>query len=359
MSPFDPAADIGSFLSKPAFETYDAILRLEVGMRRRKFLGLVGGAAASWPLAVRAQQPDRMRRVALLVLYAESDPQGQTRAAAFRKGLESAGWTIGRNITVDYVWGSFSPDWTNSVTKELRRLAPDVVVVNSSTALQAIQLATAAPIVFIAVSEPVAQGFVASLSHPGGNMTGLTNLEPSMGGKWIGLLKEIAPQVKKIAFLYNPGNPGSKVTFQTAQPAAKAFSLDLADRPVLQPSDVEAVMTTLGAEPNGAVIVPPDPLTVGFRKQILDLATTYKLPVVSAIRSFADEGGLLAYGVHIPDLFRQAGGYVDRILKGSKPADMPVAQPVKFEMIINLKTAKALGLTVPTALLATADELIE
>ncbi|MBA3727251.1 MAG: ABC transporter substrate-binding protein [Armatimonadetes bacterium] len=329
-------------------------------MRRRKFLGLVGGAAASWPLAVRAQHPDRMRRVALLVLYAENDPQGQTRAAAFRQGLESAGWTIGRNITVDYVWGTFNPDWTNSVTKELRRLAPDVVVVNSSTALDAIQSAAAAtPIVFVAVSEPVAQGFVASLSHPGGNMTGLTNLEPSMGGKWIGLLKEIAPQVKKIAFLYNPGNPGSRVTFQTAQSAAKAFSLDLADRPVSQPSDVEAVMTALGGEPNGAVIVPPDPLTVGFRKQILDLASSYKLPVVSAIRSFADEGGLLAYGVHIPDLFRQAGGYVDRILKGSKPGDIPVAQPVKFVLIINLKTAKALGLTVPAALLATADELIE
>ena len=329
-------------------------------MRRREFIGLVGGAAASWPLAVRAQQPDRMRRVALLVLYAENDPQGQARAAAFRQGLESAGWTIGRTITVDYVWGTYNPDWPNSVTAELRRLAPEVIVVNSSTALRAIQSAAAAtPIVFVAVSEPVAQGFVASLSHPGANVTGLSNLEPSVGAKWIGLLKEIAPEVKRVAFMYNPDNPGSRVTFQTAQSAAKAFSLDLADRPVSRLSDVEAAITALGREPNGALVIPPDPLTVAFRKQVLDLTTVYKLPVVSAVRSFVDEGGLLAYGVYIPDLFRQAAGYVDRILKGSKPADMPVEQPVKFEMIINLKTAKALGLTIPTALLASADEVIE
>jgi putative ABC transport system substrate-binding protein len=301
-----------------------------------------------------------MRRVALLVLYAENDPQGQARAVAFRQGLERAGWTIGRTITVDYVWGTFNPDWTKSVTTELRRLAPDVIVVNSSTALRAIQSAAAAtPIVFVAVSEPVAQGFVASLSRPGGNVTGLSNLEPSVGAKWIGLLNEIAPQVKRIAFMYNPDNPGSRVTFQTAQSSAKALSLDLADRPVSGLSDVEAAIAALGRGPGSALVLPPDPLTVAFRKQILDLTISYRLPVVSAVRSFVDEGGLLAYGVYIPVLFRQAAGYVDRILKGSKPADMPVEQPVKFEMIINLKTAKALGLTVPTALLATADEVIE
>jgi putative ABC transport system substrate-binding protein len=329
-------------------------------MRRREFVSLVGSAAASWPLAVRAQQPDRMRRVALLVLYAENDPQGQARAAAFRQGLESAGWTLGRTVTVDYVWGTFNPDWTNSITTELLRLTPDVIVVNSSTALRAIQSAAAAtPIVFIAVSEPVSQGFVASLSHPGGNMTGLTNLEPSIGAKWIGLLKEMAPQVKRVAFMYNPDNPGSRVTFETAQSTAKTLSLDLADRPVSRLSDMEAAILALGREPGGALVLPPDPLTVAFRKQILDLTISYRLPVVSAVRAFVDEGGLLAYGVYIPDLFRQAASYVDRILKGSKPADMPVEQPVKFEMIINLKTAKALDLTIPTALLASADEVIE
>jgi putative ABC transport system substrate-binding protein len=328
-------------------------------MRRREFIGLVGGASV-WPLGVRAQQSNRMRRVALLVLYAENDPEGQARAAAFREGLESAGWVIGRTIAVDYVWGTYNPDWTRSAMSDLRRLRPDVIVVNSSTALHAIQsAASATPIVFVGVSEPVAQGFVASLSHPGGNMTGLSNLEPSLGGKWIELLKEIAPQVKQAAFIYNPDNPGSTVTFQTAQAAAKALALDLADRPVSRLSDVEAAITALGRQPNSALVIPPDPLTVGFRRQILDLALSYKLPVVSAVRSFADEGGLLAYGVHIPDLFRQSARYVDRILRGNKPAEMPVEQPVKFEMIINLRTAKALGLTIPTGLLANADEVVD
>jgi putative tryptophan/tyrosine transport system substrate-binding protein len=329
-------------------------------MRRRRFLGLAGGLVASWPLTVHGQRPDRMRRVALLMLYAENDPQGQARAAAFRAGLESAGWTLGRTITVDYLWGTFNRDWTNSVTAELRRLEPEVIVVNSSTGLRAIQSTVAAtPIVFIAVSEPVAQGFVTSLSHPGGNVTGLSNLEPSVGAKWIALLKEIAPQVERVAFMYNPDNPGSRVTLQAVQSAAKTFSLELADRPVSRLSDVEAAITALGREPSGALVLPPDPFTIALRKQILDLTIPYKLPVVSAVRSFADEGGLLAYGVHIPALFRQAAGYVDRILRGSKPADMPVEQPVKFEMIVNLKTAKALGLTIPATLLASADELIE
>jgi putative tryptophan/tyrosine transport system substrate-binding protein len=328
-------------------------------MRRRRVLTLIGGAVAALPLQAGAQ-PARIRRVAILMLYAENDPQGQARAAAFRQGLESAGWTLGRSVMVDYLWGVFSPDWTNAVTMELRRLAPDVIVVNSSTGLRAIQpTAAATPLVFIGVSEPVTQGFVASLSHPGGNVTGLSNLEPSIGAKWIGLLKDMAPQVRHVAFIYNPDNPGSRVTFQTAQYAAKAFSLDLADRPVSSLADVEAAITALGGDPKGALVIPPDPLTVGFRKRILDLSISYRLPVVSAVRSFVDEGGLLAYGVHIPDLFRQAAGYVDRILKGGKPAEMPVEQPTRFEMIINLKTAKALGLTIPTVLLATADELIE
>jgi putative ABC transport system substrate-binding protein len=247
-----------------------------------------------------------------------------------------------------------------SATTELRRFAPDVIVVNSSTGLRAIQSTFATtPIVFVGVSEPVAQGFVTSLSHPGGNVTGLTNLEPSVGAKWIGLLKEIAPRVERVAFMYNPDNPGSIPTFQATQSAAKAFLLEFLDRPVSRLSDVEVAITALGREPNGALVLPPDPLTNALRKQILDLTISYKLPVVSALRSFTEEGGLLAYGVHIPELFRQAAGYVDRILKGGKPADMPVEQPVKFEMIVNLKTAKALELTVPTALLASADEVIE
>jgi putative tryptophan/tyrosine transport system substrate-binding protein len=329
-------------------------------MRRRDFLILIGGAAATWPGTAGAQQPAGIRRVAVLMLYPENDAQGQGRAAAFRQGLASAGWVPDRNIEVDYLWGAYDPDWVRTVTAELQRLAPDVIVVNTSTALRAIQsTAATTPIVFVGVSEPVAQGFVAGLSHPGGNTTGLSNLEPTVGAKWVDLLKQIAPQVKRLAFMYNPGNPGARIALQSAQSVASQFLVEVVDAPVPDRNEIEAVITRLGREPGGALVLPPDPFTNSFRKPILELTLTYKLPVVSAVRSFADEGGLLAYGVYIPGLFRQAAGYVDRILRGEKPADMPVEQPTRFEMIINLKTAKALGLVVPASLLATVDEVIE
>jgi putative ABC transport system substrate-binding protein len=328
-------------------------------MRRREFIAMIGGAAATWPLASVAQQ-ERTRRIAVLMLYAENDPQGQARAASFRQGLESAGWVSGRNIAVDYLWGVFDPNWTGTVTAELQRLAPDVIVINTSTALRAIQsMAAGTPIVFISVSEPVAQGFVASLSRPGGNSTGLSNLEPSVGAKWIDLLKQIAPQVKRVAYLYNPGNPGAKIGLQSARSAADKFAAEFTDAPVSDLAGIEAAIATLGREPDGALVLPPDPFTNTFRKQIVAQTLSLKLPVVSTLRDFAEEGGLLAYGVNLPALFRQASGYVDRILRGEKPADMPVEQPIRFEMIVNLKTAKALGLTVPTSLLATVDETIE
>jgi len=301
-----------------------------------------------------------MRRIAVLMLYAENDPQGQARAASFRQGLESAGWVAGRNIAVDYLWGTFNQDWTRYVTAELGRLTPDVIVVNSSTALRVIQsMATSTPIVFIAISEPVAQGFVAGLAHPGGNTTGLSNLEPTVGAKWIDLLKQIAPQVKGVAFMYNPGNPGSRVALASAQSAAGQLSVDVADTPVSNPAEIDAAIATLGRAPGGALVLPPDPFTISFRKSIIAQTLALKLPVVSAVRAFPEEGGLLAYGASIPALFRQGAGYVDRILRGEKPADMPVEQPTRFEMIINLKTAKALGLSVPASLLATVDEVIE
>jgi putative ABC transport system substrate-binding protein len=313
-----------------------------------------------WPFALRAQQPARMRRVAVLMLYAEKDQEGQARATAFRQGLESAGWLAGRNIAVDYLWGVFDSDWTSTVTTQIQQSAPDVIVVNSSTGLRAIEkVAAATPIVFIAVSEPVAQGFVASLAHPGGNVTGFSNLEPTLGAKWFDLLREIAPRLRRIAFMYNPGNPGAKVALQSAQAAAQTFSVEVSDAPVSSLAEIEATITALGREPDGALILPPDPFLNAHRKRIVELATSYKFPIVSAIRSFADEGGLLAYGVNVTGLFRQAAEYVDRILHGQQPADMPVQQPTKFEMVINLKSAKALDITVPLALLARADEVIE
>ena len=326
---------------------------------RREFITLLGGAAA-WPVTAQAQQADRMRRVAVVMQYVESDSQGQLRAAAFREGLEKAGWVAGRNISVDYLWGVLDSEWTRGITEHLRQRVPDAIAVNSSIGLRAIKSAApGVPIVFIAVSEPVAQGFVASLAHPGGNMTGFSNLEPTLGAKWLDLLKQIAPQATRIAFIYNPGNPGAKVTLRSTRLAAKQFSFDVLDVPVRDMAEIEAGIAGLAREPGGALLLPPDPFTVGHRKRIVELATRDQLPLVSAIRSFADEGGLLSYGVYIPELFRQAASYVDRILRGEKPADLPVQQPTKFEFVINLQTARALGIDVLPSLLARADEVIE
>src|SRR5581483_510671 len=236
----------------------------------------------------------------------------------------------------------------------------DVIAVNSSTGLRAIEKVTGAtPIVFIGVSEPVAQGFVASLAHPGGNLTGLSNLEPTLGAKWVDLLRETAPAVKRIAFIYNPANPGGRVTLASAQAAAKNFSLELLDKPVAGLADIEAAIAACAREPNGALVLPPEPLVTVHRKHIVELATAHKLPIVSALRSLADEGGLISYGANIPNLFRQSAEYVDRILKGEKPGDIPVQQPTKFEMIVNLKSAKALDIVVPATILARADEVME
>jgi putative tryptophan/tyrosine transport system substrate-binding protein len=331
-------------------------------MRRRRFVfGLlsISTLAAALP-ALRAQQPSRLRRVAVLMLYAEKDPEGQARARAFRDGLANLGWQLGKNIAIDFLWGALDADWTRLVTTQLQQLAPDVIAVNSGTGLRAIEKAVGTtPIVFISVSEPVALGFVASLAHPGGNLTGLSNLEPTLGAKWVDLLRQTAPAVKRIAFIYNPGSPGSKVTLQSAQVAARNFSLELLDRPVAGLADIEAAIAELGREPNGALILPPEPSINGHRKRIVELATAHKFPIVAALRSFAQEGGLISYGVNIPGQFRQAADYVDRILKGEKPADMPVQQPTKFEMIVNLKSAKALDIVVPATILARADEVME
>ena len=256
----------------------------------------------------------------------------------------------GRNISVDYLWGVLDSEWTGGITEHLRQRLPDVIAINSSIGLRAIEsTAPGVPIVFIAVSEPVAQGFVASLAHPGGNMTGFSNLEPTLGAKWLDLLKRIAPQATRIAFIYNRSNPGAKVTLQSIQSVAGQFSFDVLDMPVRDLAEIEAGIAGLAREPGGALLLPPDPFTVGHRKRIVELAA----------RAFADEGGLLAYGVYIPELFRQAASYVDRILRGEKPADLPVQSPTRFELVINSKTAKALGLTVPPTLIAVADEVIE
>jgi putative ABC transport system substrate-binding protein len=331
-------------------------------MNRRSLIMLFGSSVASvlLPRAAYAQQRERLRRVAVVMQYLESDPQGQLRATAFREGLAAAGWVSGRNVNIDYLWGVLDSEWTRNITEQLRQRVPDVIAINSSIGLRPVESAIPGmPIVFIGVSEPVAQGFVTSLAHPGGNMTGFSNLEPTFGAKWLDLLKQVAPQTTRTAFVYNPGNPGAKVALQSAQSAAGQFSLAVLDMPVRDLSEIEKGISGLAGEPGGALVIPPDPFTTTHRKRTVELAIRNRLPLISAVRSFADEGGLLAYGVFIPELFRQAAGYVDRILRGEKPANLPVQAPTRFELVINTKTARALGLSVPPTLLATADEVIE
>jgi putative ABC transport system substrate-binding protein len=329
-------------------------MRVTIG--RRELIAALGTVAA-WPLAVRAQQGEQARRVIVFMNYRESDPAGQLRATAFRQELEKRGWMIGRNLRIDYQWGIGDADWIRSEVEQLRS-TPDVILANGDSAARETQLATRTiPVIFIAGSDPVASGYVQSLARPGGNLTGFTVLEPTLGPKLLELLKEIAPRVRWVAVMFNPDNPGN---WQLSDAAATAkLGVEVVATPVREPADIDAAMTKLGREPNAGLIVLPDPATNSHRKLIVELAARYQLPAIHALRAATVDGALMSYGVDLPDLFRQAAGYVDRILRGEKPADLPVQQPTKFELVINLKTAKALGLTVPLALLARADEVIE
>jgi putative ABC transport system substrate-binding protein len=330
-------------------------------MRRRQFITLLGGSAAAWPLGARAQQPDKTRRIGVLIQLAESDPEGQARVAAFREGLQKLGWRVGGNLQIDYRWGTSNDERARAAAGELLKLAPDVMLANSSVALRAVQQATrSVPIVFTTVIEPVAQGFVASLAHPGGNTTGFSYLESSVGGKWLDLLKEIAPRVTRVAFMFNPERgPYNVGVSRFAGEAAKKFAVQYVAAPVHEVAEIESVMKMLGREPGGGLIVAPDAFTVTHSKLIIGLAAHYGLPAVYAEGNFVTEGGLVSYGANYVDHFRQAAAYVDRILRGEKPADLPVQQPSKFDLVINLKTAKALGLDVPLHLQQLADEVIE
>jgi putative ABC transport system substrate-binding protein len=330
-------------------------------MTRRQFITLLGGAAAVWSLGARAQQGERMRRVGVLIQLAESDSEGQARLAAFREALQKLGWKTGGNLQIDYRWGTSSDERASAGAMELLKLAPDVILANSSVSLRAIQKATrSVPIVFTTVIEPVAQGFVASLAHPGGNTTGFSYLESSVGGKWLDLLREIAPHITRVAFMFNPQRgPYSVEISHFAQEAAQKLAVQFVAAQVFQPADIEPVMTTLAREPGGGLIVSPDAFTVTHGKVIIDLAARYGLPAIYAERNFTAAGGLMSYGADYVDHFRQAATYVDRILRGEKPADLPVQQPSKFDLVINLKTAKALGLTISNSIQLLADEVIE
>jgi len=333
---------------------------MTVTIGRRELLAAPGGAAAAWPLAARAQ-PTGMRRIGALMLPAADDSEGKARAAAFEQSLGKLGWAVRQNLQIDYRWGMNGFERARAAAAELLRLAPDVILANGTPALPAVKQTTVTvPIVFTVVNEPVAMGYVASLSRPGGNVTGFSNLEPAVGTKWLELLKELAPQVRRIAVIFNPEtNPSIALFVRSMDGAAQKLAVEVFSAPVHEPAEIEATMTMLGREDGGGVIFPAVNFTVFHRHLIFDLAACHRLPAMYARRFFAEDGGLISYSPDEIDQFRRAAGYIDRILKGERPADLPVQQPTKFDLVINLRTARALGLQVPPTLLAIADEVIE
>jgi putative ABC transport system substrate-binding protein len=329
-------------------------------MRRRDFIALAGGAAAAWPLTVHAQQPERMRRIGVLMNLATDDREGQARLAAFVDGLQQSGWQSGRNLHVEVRWGAGDAERFRQYATELVALAPEVILAGSGATMPALRQATrSVPIVFTLVPDPVGAGFVASLARPGGNVTGFTNFEYSIGGKFLQLLKEIAPGVRRAAVLRDAADPAGIGQWGAIQTASPSFGVDLTAIGLGDAAEIEHAVTAFAHAPNGGLVVTSSAPSMVHRQLIITLAARHKLPAVYADRIFVTGGGLISYGPDRIDQYRRAAGYVDRILKGEKPADLPVQAPTKYELIINLKTAKALGLTVPDTLLARADEVIE
>jgi putative tryptophan/tyrosine transport system substrate-binding protein len=328
-------------------------------MRRREFIAALGGAAA-WPLAARAQ-PDQIRRIGLLMAFAESDRDGQTFVAAFREGLQKAGWTEGRNIWIDARWAAGDAEAMQRFAKEIVALQPELILSPTTASTAALlQQTHTIPIIFVNVADPIGSGFVASLSRPSGNITGFIATEPTMAGKWLELLKEIAPRVARAALLFNPATATYfDVYLKPFKAAALTFGVEAIAASVRDRSDIESVLAAQASEPNGGLIVLPDAFLNAHREAIASLAARYRLPAVYPWREAVVAGGLLSYGNDLSDNCRRAASYVDRILKGEKPGELPVQIPVKFELVINLKTAKALGLTVPQTLQVAADEVIE
>jgi putative tryptophan/tyrosine transport system substrate-binding protein len=328
---------------------------------RREFMSLLGGAAAAWPLAARAQQAERMRRIGVLMAYAESDPAAQAWVAAFREELLKLGWVEGRNIRIDTRWATADVELIQRFAKELVALQPELVVSTSTPSTASLlQQTHTIPIIFTNVSDPVGSGFVASLPRPGGNATGFSTIEGSLGGKWLELLMEIVPRVARVALLFNPATATyAEYYLNPFKAAAASFGVEAIAAPVHDWSEFESVVAAQAREPNGALIIIPDIFTIAHRVEIISLAARHRLPAVYPFRFFAEVGGLLSYGVDLTDNFRRVAIYADRILKGEQPSVLPVQAPVKFELVINLKTAKALGLDVPLFFQQRADEVIE
>jgi putative tryptophan/tyrosine transport system substrate-binding protein len=329
-------------------------------MRRREFVSVVCGVA-SWPLTVRAQQPQRVRRLGVLMTFTATDAVGLRRAKVFTQALHDLGWTDGQNTRIEYRWPGGDIELIQSLAKELVGSRPDVLVGFGQATTAAFQQATRTiPIVFGMSVDPVAQGIVESLARPGGNATGFFATEPSAGGKWLELLKEIVPGLRRVAVIFNPEtSTGGPSYLHAVETAAPLFSVAATGAPVHHAGDIELAITSLVREPGGGLIVLPDAFTASHLKQIIEFAARYRLPAIYAARDYANEGGLMAYGTDPVDLYRRAASYVDQILKGANPANLPVQSQTKFALVINLKTAKALGLTVPPSLLERADEVIE
>jgi ABC-type uncharacterized transport system substrate-binding protein len=328
---------------------------------RRGAISLMAGAAA-WPLAARAQQPERVRRIGVLAALAEDDPEMTARLAAFRQGLQKRGWSEGRNVSIDIRFAPLSSeDQAQVVAKELIALQPDVILANGTPGVAALQRETRAiPIVFVGIIDPIGSGFVANMPQPGGNITGLMLFEASVTGKWLAMLKEIAPRLERAAFVINPKTaPSYNYYLRAAQSLSSSLGIEVVPSLVENAADIERTIEAFARTPNGGLLLPPDTHTNVHRDLIIALAAQHSLPTVAWLRVFVAAGGLMSYGVDFVDMNRQAASYVDRILRGDKPSDLPVQAATKFETIVNLKTAKALGLTVPPGLLVAADEVIE
>jgi putative tryptophan/tyrosine transport system substrate-binding protein len=329
-------------------------------MRRREFIRLISGSTALLSLMAHAQQPDRKRRIGVLMGIADNDPEARPRVEAFERGLQELGWAEGQNIHLDYRWTAGDPDRTLLFAKEIFDLKPDVILVHSSPAVAALrQLTSKIPLVFVLIADPIGSGFVASLAHPGGNVTGFMNAEATMAGKWLGLIKEIAPKIEQVALIYNPRTSPYHSYLREFDATAGQFKIRAVPMPVLDAAELEHALHALGQEPNSAFFVVPDVFVQVHRALIIKLAEEYRLPAIYPYRFFPTSGGLLSYGFDTVIVFRQAASYVDKIMKGVVPADLPVQAPSIFKMVVNLKAARAIGLTIPESFLVNADEVID
>jgi putative ABC transport system substrate-binding protein len=330
-------------------------------MQRREFITLVGGAAATWPLTARAQHIDRMRRVSMLLGLAEKDPEAINRVKAFRLGMRDLGWIEGRNVQIEYRFAGTNLESINKNVAELIGLAPDVIVANTTAVMVALQPATSTiPIVFAMVNDPVNQGFISNLAHPGGNITGFSFIESDMVGKWINLLGDVKPNLSRVTLMFNPDSvPYFDVYLRSFKALPQQTSVEVEAVHVRSVADVELAVAKLGREPGSGLIAASDAFILEVRGVILKAADQHRVPVISAYRQFVIEGCLMSYGPDTADIFRRSASYVDRVLKGEPPGNLPAQAPIKFELVVNLKTAKALGLSLRESFLLLADEVIE